>query len=99
MLKKILFILAAAVMTLHALGDIRVYSTENNPKSDLPAKVKASLEANGFTIAADTNMIKPFMIQFQHSDYDVFHLLTAFHTNDAQALVLKYPDAGIFVPF
>lgn len=98
MLKKILFILAAAVMTLHALGDIRVYSTENNPKSDLPAKVKASLEANGFTIAADTNMIKPFMIQFQHSDYDVFHLLTAFHTNDAQALVLKYPDAGIFVP-
>lgn len=97
MFKKILLLLVAAI-SLYAQGDIRIYSIANDPKSDLPAKVVSALQANGFTIAADTDMIKPFMIQFQQSDFDIFHLLTAFETDLSRKLVVTYPDAGVFVP-
>lgn len=97
MLKKLVILLIAAI-AVYAQGDIRIFSIDNDPKSDLPAKVVSALKANGFTIAADTDMIKPFTIQFQHSDFDVFHLLTAFQTDLSRKLVSKYPDAGVFVP-
>ena len=98
MIKKILFILLASVLGLYAQGDLRIFSVENDSKSDLPQVIERSLKASGFTIAANTEMNKPFTIQFQQSDFDVFYLLTAFHTELARKLVVKYPDAGIFVP-
>ena len=79
-------------------GDLRVYSVDNDPKSTLPATIVKTLEAHGFTLAADTDMTKPFMIQFQQSDFDVFHLVTAFHTDLSRKVVMKYPDAGVFTP-
>ncbi|WP_345989721.1 DUF302 domain-containing protein [Sulfurimonas sp. HSL1-2] len=98
MMKKMLFFLLTAVVALHAQGDLRIYSVDNDPKSDLPQVIERSLAANGFTIAANTEMNKPFNIQFQQSDFDVFYLLTAYHTDLSRKLVVKYPDAGIFVP-
>ncbi|MHC3993957.1 DUF302 domain-containing protein [Thiomicrolovo sp. ZZH C-3] len=98
MMKKILFLLITAVVALHAQGDLRIFSVDNDPKSDLPQVIERSLAANGFTIAANTEMNKPFNIQFQQSDFEVFYLLTAYHTDLSRKLVVKYPDAGIFVP-
>ena len=98
MMKKILFLLMTAVAALYAQGDLRIYSVDNDPKSDLPQVIERSLAANGFTIAANTEMNKPFNIQFQQSDFEVFYLLTAYHTDLSRKLVVKYPDAGIFVP-
>jgi uncharacterized protein (DUF302 family) len=97
-MKKILFLLMTAVAALYAQGDLRIYSVDNDPKSDLPQVIERSLAANGFTIAANTEMNKPFNIQFQQSDFEVFYLLTAYHTDLSRKLVVKYPDAGIFVP-
>jgi len=79
-------------------GDIRIFSVDNDPKSDLPKVIEAKLAAHGFTIAANTEMNRPFNIQFRQSDFEVFNLLTAFHTDLARKLVMKYPDAGIFTP-
>jgi len=98
MMPKIFFLLLAAVIGLYAQGDLRIFSVDNDPKSDLPQVIERSLKANGFTIAANTEMNKPFTIQFKQSDFDVFYLLTAFETDLARKLVVKYPDAGIFVP-
>ncbi|WP_345970926.1 DUF302 domain-containing protein [Sulfurimonas sp. HSL1-6] len=98
MMKHILFLLFSTVIALHAQGDLRIFSVDNDPKSDLPQVIERSLAANGFTIAANTEMNKPFNIQFQQSDFDVFYLLTAYHTDLSRTLVVKYPDAGIFVP-
>lgn len=81
-----------------AQGDIKIFSVTNDPKSDLPAVIEKTLEADGFYISANTEMNEPFKIQFQQSDYEVFHLLTVFHLKLSEALVKKYPDAGIFVP-
>lgn len=98
MIRKIVFVLIAAAISVYAQGDIRILSVQNDPKSDLPKRIEKSLEKHGFTIAANTEMNKPFNIQFQQSDFDVFYLLTAFHTDLARKLVMKYPDAGIFTP-
>ncbi|WP_345973183.1 DUF302 domain-containing protein [Sulfurimonas diazotrophicus] len=98
MMKHILFLLFSTVIALHAQGDLRIFSVDNDPTSDLPQVIERSLAANGFTIAANTEMNKPFNIQFQQSDFDVFYLLTAYHTDLSRTLVVKYPDAGIFVP-
>jgi len=98
MIRKILFVLIAAAMSVYAQGDLRILSVQNDPKSDLPKKIESTLAAHGFTIAANTEMNKPFNIQFRQSDFDVFNLLTAFHTDLARKLVMKYPDAGVFTP-
>jgi uncharacterized protein (DUF302 family) len=98
LLKKIFIACLMMGTMLWAQGDLRIYSIDNDPKSDLPQKIAKALEANGFTIVANTDMSKPFMIQFKQSDYDVFYLLTAYHNVLTAKLVVKYPDAGIFAP-
>lgn len=79
-------------------GDLRIFSTANSKGSNLPTTIEKTLEKEGFVISANSEMNKPFMIQFQQSDYDVFHLLTVFHKELSEKLVKKMPHAGIFVP-
>jgi len=98
MLKKIVVGILLLALNLWAQGDIRIFSVANDPKSDLPSVIEKTLEGNGFYISANSEMNKPFEIQFQQTDFDVFHLLTVFHLEASEALVKKYPDAGIFVP-
>jgi uncharacterized protein (DUF302 family) len=98
MIKKIVLALLFITTNLLAQGDIKVFTVANDPKSDLPSVIEKTLEADGFYISANSEMNGPFNIQFQQSDYDVFHLLTVFHLKLSDALVKKYPDAGIFVP-
>lgn len=98
MIKKIVLVLLLVTTNILAQGDIKIFSVANDPKSDLPSVIEKTLEADGFYISANTEMNEPFKIQFQQSDYEVFHLLTVFHLKLSEALVKKYPDAGIFVP-
>ncbi|MGB5965012.1 MAG: DUF302 domain-containing protein [Sulfurimonadaceae bacterium] len=98
MIKKIVLALLFITTNILAQGDIKIFSVENDPKSDLPAVIEKTLEADGFYISANTEMNEPFKIQFQQSDYEVFHLLTVFHLKLSDALIKKYPDAGIFIP-
>ncbi len=98
MIKNILLALLFVTTNIFAQGDIKIFSVENDPKSDLPSVIEKTLEADGFYISANTEMTGPFNIQFKQSDYDVFNLLTVFHLKLSDALVKKHPDAGIFVP-
>lgn len=85
-------------MAEQAKGDLRIFSVVNSDKTALPASIEKQLEKDGFMISANSEMTKPFMIQFQQSDFDVFHLLTVFHIELSEKLVKKIPNAGIFVP-
>jgi uncharacterized protein (DUF302 family) len=98
MIKNILLVLLFVTTNILAQGDIKIFSVENDPKSDLPTVIDTTLDADGFYISANTEMNEPFKIQFKQSDYEVFHLLTVFHLKLSDALIKKYPDAGIFVP-
>jgi len=81
-----------------AKGDLRIFSVQNSDKKALPASIEKQLETDGFYISANSEMTGPFMIQFQQSDFDVFHLLTVFHTDLSEKLIKKMPKAGVFVP-
>ncbi|MCJ7764311.1 MAG: DUF302 domain-containing protein [Thiovulaceae bacterium] len=98
MIKKIVLVMLLVTTNILAQGDIKIFTVANNPKSDLPNVIEKRLEADGFQISANSEMNGPFTIQFKQSDYDVFHLLTVFHLKLSEALVKKYPDAGIFIP-
>ncbi len=106
MKKMVNFIIAVGIilnftacsMTGDPKGDIRIFTLNNDPKSGLAAKIEKQLEKDGFYISANSEMTKPFMIQFQHSDYDVFHLLTVFHKELSEELIKVNPNAGVFVP-
>jgi uncharacterized protein (DUF302 family) len=79
-------------------GDLRIFSIANSDKKELPARIVKQLEKDGFSISADTDMTKPFSIQFKKSDFDVFHLMTIYHDELSAKLVKKVPNAGVFTP-
>lgn len=79
-------------------GDLRIFSTPNSDKRALPERIEKQLEADGFYISANSEMTEPFKIQFQQSDFEIFHLLTVFHKELSEELVKKIPNAGVFVP-
>lgn len=81
-----------------AKGDLRIFSVQNSDKKALPERIEKQLEADGFYISANSEMTEPFQIQFQQSDFEVFHLLTVFHKDLSEQLVKKMPKAGVFVP-
>lgn len=83
---------------LYAKGDLRIYSITDSAKSKLISKIEKAFEKAGFYISANTEMTKPFKIQFKNSDFDRFNLMTIFHKALSEKLVKKFPDAGIFVP-
>jgi uncharacterized protein (DUF302 family) len=79
-------------------GDLLIFSTPNSDKTALPARIEKQLEADGFVISANSEMTGPFKLQFQQSDFEIFHLLTVFHEELSEKLVKKIPNAGVFVP-
>lgn len=81
-----------------AKGDLRIFSVQNSDKKALPERIEQQLEADGFYISANSEMTGPFTIQFQQSDFEIFHLLTVFHTELSEKLVKKISNAGVFVP-
>ncbi len=99
-MKKVVFFvwMILGMVTLHAAGDLHMFSVPNADGKINAAVVEKALEANGFVIAADSEMNGPFTKQFGQSDFAQFNLLTAFHKTLSASLVKTHPDAGIFVP-
>lgn len=79
-------------------GDLNLISVPNAEGKLNASVIEKALEANGFVIAADSEMNGPFTKQFGQSDFAQFNLLTAYHKKLSDALVRSHPDAGIFVP-
>ena len=99
-MKKILAVAVALLMsaTLWAKGDLHLFDVENKNGAITPQTIEAALVANGFGVGVNSEMNKPFTIQFQKTDYKVFTLLTVFHEKLSFELVKKYPQMGIFIP-
>jgi uncharacterized protein (DUF302 family) len=99
-MKKVLMLLwlCLSAAVLHAQGDFHLFALNNKDGKMTPEAIEKTLEKNGFYISANSEMNKPFTIQFQKTDFTVFNLLTVFHKELAEQLVKKHPEAGIFVP-
>lgn len=79
-------------------GDLYIFDVDNTKGAYTPELIEKTLEANGFYISANSEMNKPFTIQFGQTDYTIFTLMTVFELELSEALVRKHEKSGVFVP-
>lgn len=96
-MKKIIGAVLAGFLSLFG-GDLHLLSVSNADGKLTPELIEKAFEANGFVIAADSEMNGPFTKQFGSSDFTMFNLLTVIPKKQAASLVKSHPDGGIFVP-
>jgi uncharacterized protein (DUF302 family) len=84
--------------TLLAQGDLHIFDVNNKMGKISSKTIEEVFKKNGFTIGVRSEMNGPFKKQFKQTDFKSYTLLTVFHTKLTQALVRKYPDAGVFAP-
>lgn len=99
-MKKIYVFIVAILMAsiVSASGDLHLFEVENKNGAITPQKIEEAFVKDGFGIAVNSDMIKPFMIQFKETKFKVFTLMTIYHEQTSFELVKKYPVAGIFTP-
>jgi len=99
-MKKIYVLIVAFLMSsiLSAAGDLHLFEVENKNGAITPQKIEEAFVKDGFGIAVNSDMIKPFMIQFKETKFKIFTLMTIYHEQTSFELVKKYPVAGIFTP-
>lgn len=91
-------IMLLSVTILSAKGDLHIFDVNNKNGSITTAQIEEAFVKSGFSIGVNSNMIKPYMIQFKKTDYQIFTLLTVYHKDLSFELIKKHPDAGVFVP-
>lgn len=96
-MKKIIGAVLAGFLSLFG-GDLHLLSVSNAEGKLTPELIEKAFEANGFVVAADSEMNGPFTKQFGASDFTMFNLLTVIPKKQAASLVKSHPDGGIFVP-
>ncbi|MDD2951058.1 MAG: DUF302 domain-containing protein, partial [Sulfuricurvum sp.] len=96
-MKAIVLVVLAGFLSLFG-GDLHLFSAPNADGKLTPTMIEKAFEANGFVIAADSEMTGPFTKQFGGSDFAVFNLMTVIPKKEAASLVKTHPDGGIFVP-
>lgn len=99
-MKKIYVLIMSVLMVtaLSASSDLHLFEVENKDGAITPKKIEQGFVENGFGIAVNSDMIKPFTIQFKETKFKIFTLMTIYHEKISFDLVKKYPDAGIFTP-
>ncbi|QOY54869.1 DUF302 domain-containing protein [Candidatus Sulfurimonas marisnigri] len=99
-MKKIISLIVAllSVSVLSAKGDLHLFDVDNKDGSITTVQIEKAFVDAGFGIGVNSNMNKPFMIQFKKTGYKVFTLLTVYHKQMSMDLVTKYPDFGVFMP-
>ncbi len=93
-----LLLVAFAYASLEAKGDLYLFEIDNAKGAYTPEVLEKAFSENGYYISANSEMNKPFTIQFGESDFQIFTLMTVFHQELSETLVKGHPEAGIFVP-
>ncbi|MDD3506100.1 MAG: DUF302 domain-containing protein, partial [Sulfurimonas sp.] len=99
-MKKIVIFIVALVTAsvVWAQGDLHIFDVDNKNGLITTEHIEEAFVKNGFGIGVNSNMIKPFMIQFKETEYKVFTLLPVYHEKLSFELLKKYPEAGVFLP-
>ena len=99
-MKKIVTLIVAllSVTILSAKGDLHLFDVDNKDGSITTKQIEKAFVDAGFGIGINSNMNKPYMIQFKETSFKIYTLLTVYHKEKAFELVKKYADAGVFTP-
>lgn len=98
-LLKIFTVLLFLTAGLFANSDILLFKVNNADGKITPQTIEESLAKNGYKVQENRDMNGPFKIQFQQTNYDLYYLMTAYHSKIMLSLTEKNSDAGIFNPF
>jgi len=94
----LIFIALLSASILSAKGDLHLFSVDNKDGSITTKQIQKAFEDAGFGIGINSNMNKPFMLQFKQTDFKVYTLLTVYHKKYSFDLVKKHSDYGVFLP-
>lgn len=99
-MKKIALVLIGLFLTVsaYAAGDLHLFDVSNKDGSLTTQTLQKAFEKNGFKIALNNDMTKPFEKQFQKSDFKIFTLMTVYEPKLANKLIQIEAKAGVFVP-
>jgi len=99
-MKKIVILVLAlfSVSVLSAKGDLHIFNVNNKDASITTKQIEKAFVDNGFGIGINSNMNKPFMIQFKKTSFKIYTLLTVYDKELSFELVKKHPMAGVFTP-
>ena len=99
-MKNIIILIAAllSVSILSAKGDLHMFEIDNKDGSITTKQIEKEFINNGFGIGINSNMNRPYMIQFKKTSFKIYTLLTVYHETLGFELVKKQPDAGVFLP-
>jgi len=99
-MKKIILTIAIffAATALNAQGDLHLFDVNNKDNKITTKTIEQAFIDGGFTIGVNQNMNGPFKKQFKETTFQIFTLMTMYHTKLSVDLVNKYPNAGVFTP-
>jgi len=99
-MKKIVTLIVAlfSVSLLSAKGDLHLFDVNNKDGSITTKQIEKAFVDAGFGIGINSNMNKPYMIQFKETSFKIYTLLTVYHNEKSFELVKKHPNAGVFMP-
>lgn len=99
-MKKIVAFTLALIcaISLHAKGDLNLFSVENKSGAITPNTIEETLSKNGFSVDLNSEMNLPFTKQFKKTNFKIFTLMTVHHNTLTADLVNKYPQAGVITP-
>lgn len=99
-MKKVVLVLIALFMSVssYATGDLHLFDIDNKDGSLTPQTIEKAFVKNGFSIALNNDMTKPFEKQFQKSDFKIFTLMTVYEPKLGNKLIQMEAKAGVFIP-
>jgi len=78
--------------------DIQIFSSDNKDNKISTKTIEEAFKKAGFFISANRDMNKPFVKQFQESDFQTYNLFTFYKKDVVLELAKKYPNVGLFAP-
>ena len=99
-MKKIALVLIGVFLTVsaYAAGDLHLFDISNKDGALTTQTLQKAFEKNGFKIALNNDMTKPFEKQFEKSDFKIFTLMTVYQPELANKLIKVEAKSGVFVP-
>ena len=96
---RALALLVVMLSFAQANSNILVYKIANKDHIITAKTVAAGLIKNGYTVSKNQDMNGPYEKQFGKTTFHSYNLMSVYQPEIAEKMVLKYDEAGIFVPF
>jgi uncharacterized protein (DUF302 family) len=97
-MKKVVILWLVAIFTMLFAHDVQIISIDNKDGKITPKTIEDVFRSNGFYISDNRDMNTPFMKQFKQTDFKVYNLFTAYHSQSVKNLAKEYPKIGLLTP-